>query len=294
MKEFAPAKINLALHVVGQRDDGYHLLESLVGFTEFGDRISGKLSDENHFDITGPYADLMVHEDHSDNLIIRARNLLVSFAEQRGQTVQPVHLSLDKHIPIAAGIGGGSADAGAALRLLRSLWCLEISDQELHTIAIKLGADVPACLISQPQAMLGIGDILKPLHHLPDIPILLVNPNKSVATPKVFEKLGQKNNPSVPFDSCYATIDAVINMFHSTRNDLEAPAQYILPEIAECLALLRQTNAPAVRMSGSGATCFALYEKMDMALLAQKAVQQAQPDWFATATYLRGVHVNHR
>lgn len=294
MEELAPAKINLALHVVGQREDGYHLLESLVGFTEFGDQISGKLSDENQFEITGPFADIIVGENHSDNLIIRARNLLAACAEQNGQSVQPVHLTLDKHIPIAAGIGGGSADAAATLRLLRSIWSLNISDQDLHKLALKLGADVPACLLGQPLTMMGIGDILEPVQHMPDLPILLVNPNKSVSTPQVFQKLRQKNNLSVPFPPSYPTIDAVSNMFRTTRNDLEGPALDILPEIADCLTLLRQTDALAVRMSGSGATCFALYENMEKALLAKKTVQQAQPGWFAMATYLRGVHVNNR
>lgn len=298
LTELAPAKINLALHIIGQYDNGYHALESLVGFTDFGDVITGQLSKKDHLQIKGPFSKYLEKHDLSqdsftDNLIIKARNLLRQWADKNKIQAPQVALTCDKHIPVAAGIGGGSADAAATLRLLIKLWDLPIPTTDLAELALTLGADVPACLQSRPLLMEGIGDALRPIHQMPDCPILLVNPMIQISTPDIFQTLLNKDNPKISPPLAYQTDQALYEFLRAARNDLQPPAIKIAPQIANCRDMLERTDPILCRMSGSGATCFALYSTQEQAENAQKCIQQQQANWFAKATILRGVHVKN-
>lgn len=276
--EPAPAKINLALHVVGQREDGYHLLDSLVTFTAFGDRIGLSHADKDRLTLSGRFGGTLSAD--ADNLVIRARDRLRDALVRCGQSAPPVHIHLEKNLPIASGIGGGSADAAATLRGLLVLWQAELPKDVLDTIAIGLGADVPMCLVGQPLMARGVGEDITPLT-MPAMPIVLANPLVGVATPAVFNALASKHNP--PFASVAGREDWV-PLLSRLRNDLEPPARQLCPEISEISESLAATGADFVRMSGSGATCFALYQTDDAAQAAAATLGERHPHWFFTAT----------
>lgn len=263
--EAAPAKLNLALHVTGRRADGYHLLDSLVGFAAFGDEVSlapGPLS----LNIDGPFAQGLPAE--ADNLCLRAARL--AGAE--------VAIRLTKNLPLASGIGGGSADAAAVLRgLARMGLCQKVA-------AEALGADVPVCLASLSARMQGVGEIVTPLPALPATPLVLVNPGLPVATPQVFAALDCRENPGLPPIPHFADSAALIDWLGSTRNDLQAPACAILPRIADQIAALTAAGAGFARMSGSGATCFGLFDSAARASAA--AARLSRQGWWAMATEL--------
>ena len=189
----AHAKVNLALHVTGQRDDGYHLIESLVAFTDFGDQISAELSDENSFEIHGPFANAL-NSDQSNNLIIKARDALVEFAKDKGLSTAPVSIRCEKNLPVASGLGGGSADAAAALNILLKLWALDISDDDLEKIALSLGADVPMCLKSLPLVATGIGEDIKLVTPFPQSNIVYSAFYQLFFSAATFRALIVKNN----------------------------------------------------------------------------------------------------
>lgn len=283
----AHAKVNLALHVTGQRDDGYHLIESLVAFTDFGDQISAELSDENSFDIHGPFANAL-NSDQSNNLIIKARDALVEFAKDKGFATAPVSIRCEKNLPVASGMGGGSADAAAALNILIKLWALDISDDDLAKIALSLGADVPMCLKSQPLVATGIGEDIKLVAPFPQSNIVLVNPMVEVSTPVVFKALQTKQNAPLSSSMKIEGFDQLICLIEQNRNDLQVPAISHCSEISDCLDALLQTNPACARMSGSGASCFALYENKTDALNAKKMIADNHPDWFVQSTHLLG------
>ncbi|MDX3972745.1 4-(cytidine 5'-diphospho)-2-C-methyl-D-erythritol kinase [Shinella sp.] len=286
--ERAPAKINLALAVVGQREDGYHLLESLVTFTAYGDRIGLSRAAEDCFTLSGRFGDALAAD--GDNLVIRARDRLRAALERLGPAAPPVHIHLEKNLPIASGIGGGSADAAATLRGLLALWQANLPKNERDAIAIGLGADVPMCLVGQPLMARGVGDSLTPLT-MPSMPIVLANPMVGVSTPAVFKALASKHNP--PFVPVTRREDWV-SLLSRLRNDLEAPARQLCPEIASLSESLSATGADLVRMSGSGATCFALYPSDDAAQAAAAALGKQHPQWFFVATRTVGAtHGTH-
>ncbi|KPP83997.1 MAG: 4-(cytidine 5'-diphospho)-2-C-methyl-D-erythritol kinase IspE [Rhodobacteraceae bacterium HLUCCA08] len=268
--ETAPAKINLCLHVTGQRADGYHRLDSLVCFTGLGDRVTVRPAKGLSLRITGPFAAGLSAED---NLVLRAARL---FGSDRGAAI-----TLDKVLPVASGIGGGSADAAATLRALSRLWGLPRPDDVLS-----LGADVPVCLSPELQRMQGVGEVLTPLGPAPMLDMLLVNPGVTLATPRVFAGLARRDNAPLgpdmpdPFDTA-----AWIGWLAEQRNDLEAPALKLAPEIGTVLAALRaQDGCLLARMSGSGATCFALFAD-DAARDAAGAALRAQyPGWWVAET----------
>jgi 4-diphosphocytidyl-2-C-methyl-D-erythritol kinase len=287
LTEHAPAKINLALHVTGQRDDGYHMLDSLVVFSRFGDQISGYISDENGFVMTGPFAAEFDHSDHSDNLIIKARNALADYANQKGLSISPVHLTCEKNIPIASGLGGGSADAAATLRLLIDLWKLDIPSSDLSDMAIKLGADVPMCLLSNPLIARGIGEDITAINIGADCHMIIANPLVAVSTPQVFDQLKSKHNSALTCALDITQQAQLIDILANARNDLEVPAKILLPEIQICIDALLKTKPLFARMSGSGASCFALYHDQDQMDFALKTLQQNLPNWFFTATELK-------
>lgn len=267
ISEIAYAKINLALHVRSRRNDGYHNLETLFAFADQGDVLTAELADVLSLTITGPFAKGL--SAGSDNLVIRAAQALQS-------TGQGARLCLQKNLPIAAGIGGGSADAAAALRLLKRLWAL---DTDLLPIATALGADVPACLYSHTLFGEGVGDQLQRFSAL-DIsgaPVLLVNPGSSCPTGPIFAAWDGVDRGALNPDD-----------WLSARNDLEIPAISLLPEINLILDIMKSLpEIRLVRMSGSGATSFALFHNHAARDAACALVQQSYPNWWTLAATLR-------
>jgi 4-diphosphocytidyl-2-C-methyl-D-erythritol kinase len=288
--EDARAKVNLTLRVVGRRVDGYHDLESVVAFADCADRLSLAPGPKLTLTTTGPLAQHC--GEAADNLVLRAAQLL-------GERVPDLKLgdfSLDKVLPVAAGIGGGSADAAAALRLLARLNGLALDDTRLLEVALLTGADVPVCLASRACDMTGVGETLMPLT-LPKMPSVLVNPRVAVATRDVFAALGLRNGElrvgatDVMSASAWpeqgASLEDWVEVLAANSNDLEAPATRIQPVIAEVLAALNATDgAWLARMSGSGATCFAIYENTAEAARAAQKIELAHPQWWVHAGVL--------
>lgn len=273
----APAKINLALHVTGQRADGYHLLQTLVVFTEAGDLIEISHAESDGFAISGPFAGGLKQADPASNLVLKARDLLRALPDVNGT---PVFIHLHKNLPVASGIGGGSADAAATLRALMSHWKCAPPPSTLLEICVELGADVPMCFSSRPLIARGIGEDIDLIEDMPTLHLVLVNPLKGVSTPEVFRHLDQKNNPPL----MQRGSEDWLGFITQCRNDLEPPARTQLAEIGEASALLTQTGAAVVRMSGSGATCFGLYATAEEARLAAVFLRQQRPDWYVQAT----------
>lgn len=271
---FAPAKINLTLHVTGRRTDGYHLLDSLVVFADVGDTIRVAPSDTLSLTIDGPEAaGLQVDDDN--NLVLRAARFL---SRDHGAAI-----TLAKRLPVASGIGGGSADAAATLRALARLWDMPVPAPETAT---SLGADVPVCLTGHSTRMRGIGDDLTAVPDLPKLDILLVNPRVSVSTPDIFSALNSRTNPAMP-DRLPAWKDAkdLASWLATQRNDLTAPAIQMQPAIATVLDALHSTDCLAHGMSGSGATCYALFPP-NAAEAARAQLSAAHPGWWCEAATL--------
>lgn len=274
LTEFAPAKINLHLHVTGRRDDGYHLLHSLVVFAGVGDRLSVSPDPGLSLSVTGPFSDGLAEEP--DNLVLRAARAL---AEAAG-CAPAGRLVLEKNVPVASGIGGGSADAGAALRLLCRFWDVSPDRATLAAIAKRLGADVPVCLACEPAVMSGIGEILEAAPRLPPAGIVLVNPGVAVSTPAVFRaRTGGFSPPALLPATGWPDVAALVADLRKTGNDLETPARNLAPGISEALAWLEALpGCRLARMSGSGATCFGLF---DFPEAARRVVAgAAQPGWW--------------
>ncbi|ANM09389.1 4-diphosphocytidyl-2-C-methyl-D-erythritol kinase [Rhizobium sp. N541] len=278
--EAARAKINLALHVTGQRADGYHLLDMLVTFADCGDRLGFLPSQADAFTLSGRFGEMLAG-DGGTNLVLRARDLL---REAVGALAFPVHIHLEKNLPVAAGIGGGSADAAAALRGLMRLWGMSLPPEALAGIALKLGADVPMCLESRPLIARGIGEEIAAVPDLPAFAMVLANPLKGVSTPEVFRRLAAKNNPALSLAPALAGSADWLDVIAAARNDLEPPARELMPEIAVISAMLRARGALLTRMSGSGATCFGIFASMAEAQDAAAALHDERPDWYFQAT----------
>jgi len=281
--ELAPAKLNLALHVTGRRADGFHLLESLAVFTRFGDRLHVEPAVEDGFAIDGPFADRL--DVGADNLVLRAREALrQALPEPARQALAPVAIRLEKNLPVASGIGGGSSDAAAALRSLNRLWRGKLDDRALAEIGAGLGADVPMCLAARPLVAKGIGEIVEPVADFPTLALVLVNPGAAVATPEVFARLTRRDGEGLP--PLPGTIDfhSLRNWLETTRNDLEPAAREIQPAIGQAIAALDKAGSGFSRMSGSGATCFGLFETGNVAKRAALAIRAKHPGWFVAAT----------
>ncbi|RWB66252.1 MAG: 4-(cytidine 5'-diphospho)-2-C-methyl-D-erythritol kinase [Mesorhizobium sp.] len=276
----APAKINLALHVTGRRDDGYHLVDSLAVFTRFGDRLEIEPAEQDEFSVSGRYAAGLPLDD--GNLVVKARDALRR--EAGVQRTPPVAIRLEKNLPVASGVGGGSSDAAAALNALTRLWRLEIDDISLARIGLSLGADLPMCLKSKPLVARGIGDEVSPLSAFPALGLVLVNPGTAVSTPDVFKALSRRDNAALPPLPRRLDFHAVRNWLETTRNDLEGAAQAIQPAVGEALKALKRADAAFARMSGSGATCFGLFETGNVAKRAAIEIRARHPDWFVAAT----------
>ena len=274
----APAKLNLALHVTGRRPDGYHLLDSLVAFTRFGDRLTIAPGDEDSFVISGPFAAGLMADD--TNLVIRARDALRHTYGNRS----PVSIALEKNLPVASGVGGGSSDAAAVLKGLADIWKLDASDADLARIGLPLGADLPMCLAAKPLLARGIGDEITPVPGMASLGIVLVNPGVAVSTANVFAALANRDNEPLPPLPTTLDFHGLCNWLETTRNDLEAPAQRVQPAINGALSALRKGGAHFVRMSGSGATCFGLFESGNVAKRAATTIRERKPGWFVAAT----------
>ncbi|MBV1867014.1 MAG: 4-(cytidine 5'-diphospho)-2-C-methyl-D-erythritol kinase [Marinosulfonomonas sp.] len=273
VKAFAPAKINLTLHVTGQREDGYHLLDSFVVFPRIGDDIVVSKSDRLSLRIEGQQAADLLPD--SDNLVVRAARML----DPNGCA----DILLHKRLPVAAGIGGGSADAAATFHALEKLWgCAAPLIEEMA----KLGADIPVCYPSTSSRMQGIGERLSPVQKMPDnMGIVLINPRSGVATSAVFDALETKNNaPMSEVIPEFSTAKEMCNWLKNQRNDLQKPAIKIAPVIADVLSDLEDTDCLIARMSGSGATCFGLYETEHEASAAAKLILADHPKWWVASS----------
>ncbi|MBW7960721.1 4-(cytidine 5'-diphospho)-2-C-methyl-D-erythritol kinase [Bradyrhizobium sp. BR 10261] len=281
------AKVNLSLRVVGRRADGYHDLESVVAFADCADRLTLEPGDELTLATTGPLA--AACGETSDNLVFKAAKLLADAVPN----LKLGAFALDKVLPVAAGIGGGSADAAAALRLLARLNDLSLDDPRLQAVALATGADVPVCLLSRACDMTGVGEQLLPLA-LPSMPCVMVNPRVPVATKDVFKELGLRNGellvgatavleaPAWP--EAGASIADWVKVLETVPNNLEAPALRIEPVIGEVLGALRASaGVKLARMSGSGATCFAIYGAAADAHAAAEKIRSDHPGWWVHA-----------
>ncbi|ANL70956.1 4-diphosphocytidyl-2-C-methyl-D-erythritol kinase [Rhizobium phaseoli] len=277
--EAARAKINLALHVTGQRPDGYHLLDMLVTFADCGDRLGFLPAQADAFTLSGPFGEMLAGD--GNNLVLRARDLL---REQVGALAFPVHIHLQKNLPIASGIGGGSADAAATLRGLMRLWGMDLPAETLASLALTLGADVPMCFESRPLIARGIGEKIEAVPDLPAFAMVLANPLKGVSTPEVFRRLAAKNNPALNLAFGLSGTGGWLTAIGSARNDLEPPARELVPEIAMISQMLQAQGALITRMSGSGATCFGIFSTMTAAQEAAAALHGERPDWYVQAT----------
>ncbi|HEY9038254.1 MAG TPA: 4-(cytidine 5'-diphospho)-2-C-methyl-D-erythritol kinase [Roseovarius sp.] len=270
---FAPAKINMTLHVTGRRDDGYHFIDSLVMFADIGDRVTVRRAEDSALEMTGPMAEKTPKGD--DNLVLRAARMMGSSA----------HITLEKTLPVAAGIGGGSSDAAATLRALSDL-----TGQPIPEDILALGADAPVCCAAPAGAarMSGVGEIVTPIPDLPELHAVLVNPNIPVMTTEVFRRLSKCDNAPMP-NPIPTGIEAspFIEWLKQQRNDLQEPAIECEPIIEQVFSTLEVTpGCMLTRMSGSGGTCFGLYADAETAASAAGRLQESHPGWWVAVTRL--------
>jgi 4-diphosphocytidyl-2-C-methyl-D-erythritol kinase len=282
--EQAAAKINLFLHIGVKRADGFHPLQSLAVFTQAGDVLTLEAAPDLSLAVTGPFAAGLAGE--GDNLVLRAAHALAK---------QGAKLTLTKNLPVASGIGGGSADAAAALRGLRRLWNWPGDDPALQEIAASLGSDIPACLLSTPCFMEGRGELLRAADCMPHLAMLLVNPGMTVPTRDVFAGLESRSGveTALPRGHFRDTAD-LLRFLETTRNDLEAPARRIQPLIGEVLtAIAALPGALLARMSGSGATCFGIFADDDCCRRAADILKAASPAWWIAPTFVPETGIVH-
>lgn len=285
----APAKINLFLHITGRRADGYHLLQSLFGFTDFGDRLDLQPADDLTLIVDGPFSGDLADTSPEQNLVFRAAQTL----RERYGVSQGACMTLHKHVPVAAGVGGGSSDAAAALRGLCRLWSLMPDPRDMDAMALDLGADVPACLTPTPQWVEGIGEIRQPFSGLSECALVLANPQKPLSTRDVFRyrAVQQKGfsaaiNPDEDLGD-----DALAWISQHTCNDLEIPAKDLLADIEPLLLTLNSAQGCRwARMSGSGPTCFGIFQTTEMASAACRNLKAAFPNaWFVDTKLKSGL-----
>lgn len=285
---FAPAKINLTLHVTGQLPNGYHQLDSLVAFADIGDWI--------YLSTKGP-ADLNVTGPEASPELASADNIMWHTAAKFWEPDIHLSMALDKHLPTASGIGGGSADAAATYRGILVLRAAvegrsgprDPTQDDIKSL-MAIGADVPMCVLSDPARVQGIGEGILPLDDFPALPIVLANPRVHVSTPDVFKRLESKDNPKMsPWPDRFDDVEALIGWLGQQRNDLQGPAIAGCPAIGTVLnALSADDTCRFARMSGSGATCFGLYDDLSAAQAAASHLADAHPDWWVQAGLLNG------
>lgn len=280
---FAPAKINLTLHVTGQRPDGYHLLDSLVAFADVGDVLRLEPADVWRMTTTGPEAGAV--PDGPDNLVLQAAASL--------NGAPKVAFTLTKNLPVASGIGGGSADAAAAFRGLSAFIGVanpqfDPDADDIGQCLLSLGADIPMCIKSATARIKGIGEHITPVAHIPTLHAVLINPRVGVATPTVFKAMRHRNNPPMPdIPPEFSHAKDCIDWLHAQRNDMQEAATALEPAIAAVQSALEaQKDCKLARMSGSGATCFGLFEHAGAAAQAARDLSRRYPQWWITAAQL--------
>ncbi len=275
VRRCAWAKINLYLHVTGRRPDGYHEIDSLIVFAGIGDRLQVTASDRLELQVSGPLAAAV--PAGAENLVLRAARAL-------SQTCGPAggaRIGLEKHLPVAAGLGGGSADAAAVLTALGEHWQVPLARPGLHEIALGLGADVPVCLYGRPAFAAGIGERLKRAPPLPPAWLVLVNPGAALATADVYAARAGGFSAPARWTKTLPDLNALVGRLAGLRNDLEVPARTLAPEVDEALTLIgRQSDVLLARMSGSGATCFGLFAARPGADRAAAAISAERPHWW--------------
>lgn len=280
--ETARAKVNLTLQVKARRADGYHLLESLVVFPDVGDELTFEPSRDLGLVVTGSHKSELDALDPKDNLVARAAEFLKKEFEVR----QGACITLKKELPIASGIGGGSADAAAAIRGLIRLWSLPAEEKRLQEIALGLGADVPVCLESGSAIMSGVGEIIEPVLTLPPFWLVLVNCDRKVSTSAVFQSLDLPEPNKAPnlTPGKFSSFSSLIELLVAGGNDLQEAAITLEPDIQVCLDVLSACDGIALaRMSGSGATCFGIFENEGDARRAAETLTSRHPDWWVRA-----------
>jgi 4-diphosphocytidyl-2-C-methyl-D-erythritol kinase len=281
VRESAPAKLNLYLHVVGKRTDGYHLLDSLVAFTELGDEVTAAKAEDLSLAVSGPFAGALVQE--ADNLVLRSARALGQAFDRPAAAA----LRLEKRLPVASGIGGGSSDAAATLRALLRLWSITPSGERLAAIASKLGADVPVCLAGRVAYMGGVGEQLAPAPLLPTAGVVLVNPGIALPTAQVFAAREGAFGAPDRFDEAPRDAAALAHLLQSRRNELDGAAIGLVPLIGDVLqAIAASPGCLLARMSGSGATCFGLYSDQPAATRAAKWLGARSRGWWIAPTRL--------
>jgi len=285
IREFAPAKINLFLHVGGRRDDGYHNLESLVVFGSVGDEVTvDDEADSMSLEVKGPFAAAL--KDEHDNLVLRAAGLFSKLAEVEVRA----RLTLIKNLPAASGMGGGSSDAAATLRALSRLFPGRVTLQQLWNAAGELGSDVPVCVLPGCWWMTGRGERFASISELGTFDAVLVNSGVAISTADVFGALALRTGEKrMPRPQQFGTVAQLADYLKVGRNDLEPPAREICPAVTDALEALSRSNALLVRMSGSGGTCFGLYPSPVAAQAAAESILREHPNWWVTpATLNRG------
>jgi len=274
----ARAKLNLYLHILGRRDDGYHLIDSLVVFAAVHDTIEVRPATDLTLRVAGRFAKHLATDN--TNIVMKAAERLVATAGgMRGAAI-----TLIKELPVASGIGGGSADAAAALAALTRLWNLALPASELDALALALGADVPVCVHGRTAFMGGIGEAIAPCPPLPKLPLVLVNPGVPVATAQVFRARRGAFSDTARFSESPADIAALARLLASRRNDLTDAARSIAPVIGEVLGALDAAGSALARLSGSGATCFGVFADRVAADAAADQIVSAHPGWWVRAT----------
>ncbi len=283
---FAPAKINLFLHLTGRRNNGYHTLQNLIGFADVGDIVEIEPAQNFMFSVEGPFADALKKDGaHSDkNLVVKAAYGLAEIVDKP----LDVHIRLHKNLPIASGLGGGSSDAAATIWGLQEYWGLSRDTPYLWPLLTRLGADVPVCLHCQPQLAEGIGEELSPAPLMPEVPVLLVNPLQSCSTAEVFlRSSGKVYKDSIVPPPGFSSVYEIVAFLNTCDNDLFDSAATLLPEIKNIIAALEtQKECLFARMSGSGASCFGFFETMNEAQKAGKIIAGDNPDWWVKTAWL--------
>jgi 4-diphosphocytidyl-2-C-methyl-D-erythritol kinase len=280
----APAKLNLSLHITGKRPDGYHTLESLVAFTEFGDTLEIMPADTLTLAVTGPFADAL-HISDEQNLVMKAASML----RLRTGCTAGARLVLHKQIPVSAGLGGGSSDAAAALRGLYRFWRIDNDHDEgvLHHIARKIGSDVPACLVRQTAWVRGAGEEVSPLTSFPEASIVLVKPAEELLTADIYRSFSGNFTPRGTMPNALPDVNSLVQAIQPKRNDLQSPAMTLLPIINDVLSAIGATRGCLLaRMSGSGPTCFGIYATPHDAQHAAQGLNHTYSSWWCTATRL--------
>lgn len=293
LKVFAPAKVNLHLHITGKLSDGYHTLDSLVMFADIGDMLTFQKADTFSFKIEGPFANAFTHDEldtspQSKNLVVKAAWRIANLVARELN----VGITLQKNLPLGSGLGGGSADAAACLWGLCQLWNIVLPETHRAALALQLGRDVPVCLKSETCQMQGTGEIHREVQQLPELPVLLVWPNEPVSTTDVFRSLDLPTFSSdVKFPDALDQLGSLCTFLNgSTRNDLTAAAQEFLPSISLALDLIRaQSGCLLSRLSGSGSTCFGIFKSEDQLAAAAEAISLHHPTWWVRTGWLNRV-----